>query len=476
MGQSGSVGRGLAMGQRCCGAALTGLCRGAAALLGLPGFPRAHALLLGALVGLGPLLRGRGDPHSVLASPHNRLEARLTSSAAAWTWLLIGSLLVASHPWLRPPWGSALRALARLAVALALSRAGHALGHALEAATGWCRSPAPQGILLLPLDDPGACRGAGHTWEGFGPAPQAFALVHCGLGLAEEAAALGRSLYGGRGKMAAEERGKMAAGYDVREEFKMAPRSKMAAGYEVGEESKMAAGRGWAWPRPIRLEWAEPPHANYGWGRPLTPEGAGPSYYGWGGHLGRPFWGRGGHFEPRGGHFESGHLEPHGGHLEPHGGHFEPHGGHFEPHDGHFEPRGGHFEGGHFESGHFESGHLEPRLSRFDVGHFDRAGGHLAPGQPPRRGRHLARRGGHFEGSGGHFGGEERAPPAALSVLYLLALLLLVTWHFLLVVTLTYRNTWARNAAGAALGWAAWAVTYRGWYRWAWSPGPPGWG
>ncbi|NWY34864.1 FITM1 protein, partial [Pheucticus melanocephalus] len=82
-------------------------------------------------------------------------------------------------------------------------------------------------------------------------------------------------------------------------------------------------------------------------------------------------------------------------------------------------------------------------------------------------------RGGHL--AGGHVVRAE-APPAALSVLYLLAVALLVTWHLLLLVTLTYRHTWARNAAGAALGWAAWALTYRGWYRWAWSPGPPGWG
>ncbi|NXT99780.1 FITM1 protein, partial [Buphagus erythrorhynchus] len=100
------------------------------------------------------------------------------------------------------------------------------------------------------------------------------------------------------------------------------------------------------------------------------------------------------------------------------------------------------------------------------VGHFARPGGHL---ESPR---------GHFVTSqrrpgGGHLG---EAPPLALSVLYLLALALLLTWHLLLVVTLTYRNTWARNAAGAALGWAAWAVTYRGWYRRPWSPGPPGWG
>ncbi|XP_066064949.1 LOW QUALITY PROTEIN: DDB1- and CUL4-associated factor 11, partial [Chamaea fasciata] len=453
-------------GSAAVGAALLALCRGAAALLALPAFPRAHALLLGALVGLGPLLRGRGDPHSLLASPHNRLEARLTSSAAAWTWLLIGSLLVASHPWLRPPRSSALRALARLAVGLALARAGRALGHALEAATGSCQSETPQGLLLLPLGDPASCRGAGHRWEGFSPAPQAFALVHCGLGLAEEAAALGRSLYGakmaaGEAKMAAgyyggEEGSKRAAGYDVREEAKMAagyyggeearmaPRLKMAAGYDGGEGAKMAAGRGWAWPRPpwrpIGFEWAGPPHSNEGW--------AGPGGYGWSGHLGRPFWGR------RGGHLDSGsHLEP-GRHFYS-GRRWES--GHFDPHGGHFDPHGGHFEGGHFVP---QGGHL---------GHPAR---HFDSGCPLDSGRHFEAPAHHFPPSPRHL----EAPPAALSVLYLLGVALLVTWHLLLVVTLTYRHTWARNAAGAALGWACWVVTYRGWYRWAWSPGPPGWG
>ncbi|XP_057244973.1 fat storage-inducing transmembrane protein 1-like, partial [Malurus melanocephalus] len=170
--------------------------------MGLPHLPRAQALLLAALVGLGPLLWGRGDPHSVLGSPHNLLEARLTNSAPAWTWLLIGSLLVASHPWLRPPFGSALRALLRVGVAWALHRIGHALGHALEAALGQCWGSSPLGAVLVPIEQPMACRGAGHRWEGFSPAPQAMTLTFCAFGLAEEAAALGRSLYGGRGKMA----------------------------------------------------------------------------------------------------------------------------------------------------------------------------------------------------------------------------------------------------------------------------------
>ncbi|NXV53920.1 FITM1 protein, partial [Uria aalge] len=72
------------------------------------------------------------------------------------------------------------------------------------------------------------------------------------------------------------------------------------------------------------------------------------------------------------------------------------------------------------------------------------------------------------EGAGG--------PGVALSLLFLLNVALLLLWQLLLAVTLAYRHDWPRNAAGAALGWGAWAVTYRCWYRRPWSPGPPGLG
>uniref|UniRef100_A0A8C3J8M3 Fat storage inducing transmembrane protein 1 n=1 Tax=Calidris pygmaea TaxID=425635 RepID=A0A8C3J8M3_9CHAR len=219
-------------------------------------------------------------PHNSLphkSQPHNRPlthffplpHRRLVASAGGWTTLFLLALLVASLPFTRPTWGSLLRAVGRWGVAVALARSAPRLFAALEAATGHCWSPLAQGLLLLPHGDPRSCRGAGHRWEGFGASPQAFALVHCGLGLAEEAGALGR---------------------------------------------------------------------------------------------------------------------------KPHG---------------------------------------------------------------------L---------------GVSRGPGTALSLLFLLNVGLVVLWQLLLAVTLAYRHDWPRNAAGAALGWAAWALTYRCWYRLPWSPGPPGLG
>ncbi|KQK84698.1 hypothetical protein AAES_46386 [Amazona aestiva] len=69
-----------------------------------------------------------------------------------------------------------------------------------------------------------------------------------------------------------------------------------------------------------------------------------------------------------------------------------------------------------------------------------------------------------------------KRPGTALSLLFLLNVGLILLWHFLLAVTLAYRYDWPRNAAGAAIGWASWAITYRCWYRYPWSPGPPGLG
>ena len=76
-------------------------------------------------------------------------------------------------------------------------------------------------------------------------------------------------------------------------------------------------------------------------------------------------------------------------------------------------------------------------------------------------------------------GGPEEGPGrpgTALSLLFLLNVALVGLWAILLAVTLAYRHDWPGNAAGAALGWAAWVGTYRWWYRHPWSPGPPGLG
>ncbi|XP_062454753.1 fat storage-inducing transmembrane protein 1-like, partial [Rhea pennata] len=103
-----------------------GLSWGAAAALGSPRFARAHALALAALVAMGPLLRAHADPHSLLARPHNLLEARLVSSAGGWTALLAGGLLVAAWPLARPGGGrrgALLRAGGRLAPPRAPGRA-----------------------------------------------------------------------------------------------------------------------------------------------------------------------------------------------------------------------------------------------------------------------------------------------------------------------------------------------------------------
>ncbi|XP_029862445.1 fat storage-inducing transmembrane protein 1-like [Aquila chrysaetos chrysaetos] len=131
-------------------------------------------------------------PHTSPPRPPTR---RLVASAGGWTTLLLGALLVAALPLARPGVAALLRAVGRWAVGVALARSAPRFFAALEAATGRCLSPVAGGILLLPHGDPRSCRAEGHRWEGFGASPQAFALVHCGLGLAEEAGALGRILY-----------------------------------------------------------------------------------------------------------------------------------------------------------------------------------------------------------------------------------------------------------------------------------------
>ncbi|XP_065715645.1 fat storage-inducing transmembrane protein 1-like [Patagioenas fasciata] len=191
-----------AMG-RVCGGALWGLCRGAAAALGSPRFPRVHAVGLGALVGLGPLLRLRAQPHSVFASPHNLLEARLISSAGGWTSLFLASLLVASLPLLRPPPAFLLRLIGRWLVGVALWSSAPRLLSLVEGALGRCVQPMAAGLLLLPHGSPTPCRASGGQWEGPLVSRQAFSLVYCALGLAEEAGLMGRALYGdwpGRGQ------------------------------------------------------------------------------------------------------------------------------------------------------------------------------------------------------------------------------------------------------------------------------------
>ncbi|XP_051631037.1 translation initiation factor IF-2-like, partial [Manacus candei] len=426
------------------------------------------------------------------------LCSRLTLSAAPWTSLLVGSLLVAAHPLLRPPLGVALRAAARLAAGLLLSRAGPALFEALEAAIGscWEATPAPDGGLrLLPHPDPPACRGAGHSWVGFSPAHQAFGLVYAGLGLAEEAAWIGRGLWGGgrglegeKGRGQREEGGRWAwpgGGWRGRWAW---PRGGEWAGPKARSLRWAGlAGEEWEGPerRPIRWErprsprpmgWEGPPARPIRWERPRSPrpmgwEGAWPEWEGprwegeepagasWSGEEGawpppqrpRPFPFRreqgawpGWEEAPPPPWAQAPPPRPHFGGDKPVFGGARPvlGGGKAD-----FGVEKAEFGGERADSGR-EKGDFGVRTP--DLG----AGG-VAPGV-----------------GGADLGHAQ--PGAALCILYLLNVGLLVLWHVLLVVTFTYRNTWARNAAGAALGWAAWGVTYRGWGQGAWSIGPGG--
>ncbi|XP_064331499.1 LOW QUALITY PROTEIN: DDB1- and CUL4-associated factor 11 [Phalacrocorax carbo] len=147
------------------------------AVLGSPLFPKAHALVLAALVGLEPGLRARADPHSLLASPHNLLRReRLVASAGGWTSLFLGALLVAALPLVRPGGAALGRALGRWLVGVAMARSAPRFFALLEAVTGRCVSPAPLGLLLLPHGDPRSCRANGHRWEGVRRLPPGLCL------------------------------------------------------------------------------------------------------------------------------------------------------------------------------------------------------------------------------------------------------------------------------------------------------------
>ncbi|KAM6421426.1 fat storage-inducing transmembrane protein 1 [Rhynochetos jubatus] len=454
-----------------CGAAVQALSRGAAAVLGSPAFPRAHALALAALVGLGPALRARADPHSLLASPHNLLEARLVASAGGWTTLLLGALLVAAWPLARPGGGALLRAVGRWAVGVALARSAPLCFAALEAVTGRCVRPAEGGILLLPHGDPRSCRAEGHRWEGFGASPQAFALVHCGLGLAEEAGALGRILY---------------------------PPQRTKTEWEGPDEAQpMRWGRGEA--RPMR--WSREELGRPGWeGHEETQP------MGWGPEDARPMrWSHEEDRPMRWRHGEHGYpgWETHEGPRPMRWSQEEP------------QPMGWRHEGpppgweapapgksltawgwllralplvgwvfGGSPSPVMSPSAMErpsclgppsstrspsPTRSSYAVRSPLPARSpspRRSPPPPPVRSR-----------SPMMSPPPARAPPppgTALGLLFLLNAGLVVAWQALLAVTLAYRHDWPRNAAGAAAGWAAWALTYRLWYRRAWSPGPPG--
>ncbi|XP_040549998.1 proteasome activator complex subunit 1 isoform X4 [Gallus gallus] len=150
---------------RICGAAAWGLSYGAAVILGSPTFPRAHVLLVALLVGL----RCGAAPQRAPASPHNLLEARLLPSVGRWTSLLVGSLLIASLPLVRPAsarWGALFRAAARCAVTSAIMAAA-----------------APPLFASI------------RSAVGLSPSPHAFALVLCGLAMGEELGPLGRLLH-----------------------------------------------------------------------------------------------------------------------------------------------------------------------------------------------------------------------------------------------------------------------------------------
>ncbi|XP_066843520.1 mRNA decay activator protein ZFP36L3-like isoform X2 [Anser cygnoides] len=389
---------------RALGAAARGLSRGAAALLGSPGFGRAHAAAVAALVGLGPALRHAADPKSLLAAPHNLLEARLVASAGRWTALLLGALLIASLPLAQPGGGrrgAVLRAAGRLAVgATVMAAAAPRLFAALEAAAG------------------------------LRPSPQAFGLVLCGLGLGEELGALARLLHpprvaGGEGRVAS---GRGTASGDAwlatgrgmaTEDAWLATGRGMAT-----EDAWLATGRGMAtedaWLATGRgMATGERRMAT---GRGMATEDA---------------WlatGRG---------MATGERRMATGRGMATG-----------------ERRMATGRGMATEDTWMATGSgMATRERRMATG------SEMAPGEAKMAAAAQPATG--------------EARPVATTPLCLLFLLnagLLVLWQGALAAILAYRCHWAANAAGAGLGWAAWAFTYRLWYRCPCSPGRPGLG
>ncbi|XP_054667467.1 basic salivary proline-rich protein 1-like [Grus americana] len=598
-----------------CGAAIQALSRGAAAVLGSPIFPRAHALALAVLVGLGPALRARADPHSLLASPHNLLEARLVASAGGWTTVLLVALLVATLPLARPGGGALLRAVGRWVVGVALARSAPRLFAALEAATGRCLSPAAGGILLLPHGDPRSCRAEGHRWEGFGASPQAFALVHCGLGLAEEAGALGRILYPDwrrKGEREGPQQVEWSRGEPQRMGWSREEPQRMGwsreepqgMGWKGEEPQRMGWGReepqrmgwsreepqgmGWKGEEPQRMGWSPEGPQGMGWKgeepqrmgwSPEGPQGMGwkgeePQRMGWspegpqgmgwkGEEAQRTGWRREGSrypgWESREGpqrvgwnreepqRMRWGHEEPQRmrwGHEGPQWvgwGREEPQRmrwGHEGPqqvgrsHEGPWHPGWETYEGPRYPGWEVPTSSSAPGkvqtfwrwlLQVLPLGGLAVRGtpasgwtqasrwppspmGPPSPMEPPSPmrspspmrppspmeppspmrspspmrppppgGTQPSQTSGWKEDEDTTEEGPRR-PGIALCLLFLLNVALVVVWQVLLAVTLAYRHDWPRNAVGAALGWAAWVITYRFWYRYPCSPGPPGLG
>ncbi|XP_042333448.1 fat storage-inducing transmembrane protein 1 [Sceloporus undulatus] len=61
-----------------------------------------------------------------------------------------------------------------------------------------------------------------------------------------------------------------------------------------------------------------------------------------------------------------------------------------------------------------------------------------------------------------------------LRLIFLLNVFLLGLWNFLLACTVVYLYEYSHKVVGAAIATLCWYLTYRGWYRWQWSPGRPG--
>ncbi|XP_071885866.1 uncharacterized protein [Anas platyrhynchos] len=467
---------GAALVGRCCGAALVGLSRGAAALLGTPGFARAHALGVAALVGLEPALRRGADPHGVLASPHNLLEARLVASAGRWTALLLGSLLVASLPLAQPGGGrrgALLRAAGRLAVgATVMAAAAPRLFAALEAAAG------------------------------LRPSPQAFGLVLCGLGLGEELGALGRLLHpprGASGDARVATGGQRATGGDW-----VASERRMATGSDwVATDGWRATGSDWVATGGQRATGSD-------WVATNTRMATGGD------------WVATDHRRATGGDWVATNTRMATGDVWMATDGRRATGGDWVASDRRMATRDNRVAtntmmatrddwmatdpsmatGGNWVA-------TDPRLAtRDDWMATDTSmatgGNRLATTTSlATRDNRLATNammapGGNWVATntsmapGGNWvatntsmatGGTRVATEepkvvatAPLCLLFLLNAGLLLLWQGALVATLAYRCHWAANAAGAALGWAAWALTYRLWYRCPCSPGRPGLG
>ncbi|KAM4810580.1 fat storage-inducing transmembrane protein 1 [Rhinophrynus dorsalis] len=64
----------------------------------------------------------------------------------------------------------------------------------------------------------------------------------------------------------------------------------------------------------------------------------------------------------------------------------------------------------------------------------------------------------------------------SLRLVFLLNASLLGLYNLLLVCTALYARSYTQSVVGAAAGTLCWYLTYRGWYRTFFSPGPPGYG